>query len=130
MHPGKKPTKIVITYELKISFDDATPHGQAFAYYDTDHEVDLLLLLFNGSDCENTLASLKMHVLCRVNDFVFRDVQGKQIVAFKPDVQPTKRQKLLGPSAVVDVFPDFVKQQTFAWFHLDRPVQFLHFFGL
>ena len=88
--------------------------------------MEVLLLLFNGTHREHTLESYEKHVLRRVNDFVFRDVQGIQSVAWKEEVPPTKKPRLLGPSAVADVFPDFDEQETFAWFHFQRPLQFLH----
>ena len=127
VHPGRKPVKITIDQAKKISFAGSIPHGKVYTYTDDEHDEDLLLLMFNGKKCEATPETMKMHVLRRVSELIYRDVHGVQFVAWMKDTSPMKRRKLSdAPTSYADGTIDFVKHKTFAWLHCGRPMQFLH----
>ena len=78
--PGQQPKGIIITDEHKVIIDDSAPHGQAFVYYDSDNEVDLLTIVLVPCQCKRGIENLTSHVLCRVSESVYRDVRGTQIL--------------------------------------------------
>ena len=127
VHPGRKPVIITIDDAKKISFAGSKPHGKVFTYTDDEHDEDLLLMMFNGKKCEATPETMKVHVLRRVSELIYRDVHGVQFVAWMKDTSPMKRRKLSeAPTSNADGTIDFVKHKTFAWLHSGRPMQFLH----
>ena len=127
LHHGRKPVTITIDEEKKISFAGSSPHGKLFTYSDEEDDEDLLLLMFNGKNCKATPENMKVHVLRRVNELIYRDVHGVQFVVWMKETSPLKRRKLSeAPLSNADGTIEFTKHKTFAWLHSGRPMQFLH----
>ena len=121
LHPGKSKAMIQVCSDGKVQFDQLRPHGQAFAYVDSQCADEFLVLIFDGSGKSMGASSLSTHLLQRINETVFRDIYGYQIIVFASSIA-------VNPFWLATVLshPDnFVKKMTFAWLHPGRETQYV-----
>ena len=121
LHPGKSKAMIQLLSDGKVQFDQFPPHGQAFAYADSQCADEFLVLIFDGSGKSMGPSSLSTHLLQRINETVFRDTYGYQIIVFGTSIA-------VNPFwlATVLSYPDnFVQSMTLAWLHPGRETQYV-----
>ena len=125
VHPGKPKATIQIMSDAKVQFEQLAPHGQAFAYGDSQCNEDFLLLIFDGSGKTIGASTLVHHLMHRITETVFRDTYGYQIIVFASPIPVSPSWK-----PPVHTLPDnFVQNtgfgMTFAWLHPGRDTQYV-----
>ena len=112
--------KIQIQSDGKIQYEQFPPHGQAFAYGETQFDDEFLVLIFDRSGKFAERCALTKYLFQRINESVFRETNGYLILIFDTPIP-------VNPIWTVPTFShhELFTEHSFAWLHPGRDMQYV-----